>query len=90
MSTDQIIVYLIIGALAGSLAGMLVRRDKKGYGPLLNIVIGLIGAFIGGFLFDVLEIEVGLGEIAITAEDLLAAFVGSLILLVLVSYLRRK
>ncbi|MBN1283818.1 MAG: GlsB/YeaQ/YmgE family stress response membrane protein [Anaerolineae bacterium] len=90
ISLGQVIVWLIVGALAGSLAGMIVTRRRKGYGPLTNIVLGLIGAVIGGFLFKLLNINLGLGEIAISFDDLVAAFVGSLILLGIVALLMRR
>ncbi|MBN2304613.1 MAG: GlsB/YeaQ/YmgE family stress response membrane protein [Anaerolineae bacterium] len=90
MELDQLVIWLIIGALAGSLAGWLVRGDRRGFGALGNIVIGLIGAVIGGFVFDALDINLGLGEIRITAEDLVAAFVGSLILLQVLAFLRKR
>ena len=78
----QIFVWLIIGALAGSLAGTVVKRRREGFGRWTNLAVGLIGAAVGGFLFDLFQIDLGLGELAISFEDLLAAFVGSLIFLV--------
>ena len=78
---DEIVVWVIVGALAGSLAGMLVRRTKRGFGPLTNLGIGLVGALIGGSMFNLFNIDLGLGELAITFDDLLAAFIGSLIFL---------
>ncbi|MBN1679514.1 MAG: GlsB/YeaQ/YmgE family stress response membrane protein [Anaerolineae bacterium] len=90
MSTDQIIIWLIVGALAGSLVGMLITRDRKGFGLVRNLIVGLLGALIGGVIFDILDVDLGLGDLAITAEDLVAAFVGSLLLLVVVSFLGKK
>ena len=81
ISAGQLIVWLIIGALAGSMAGWVVTRRKRGFGRLTNLIIGLLGAVIGGFLFDLLEVDLGLGELVLTAEDLVAAFVGALLLL---------
>jgi len=78
----QIFVWLIIGALAGSLAGTVVKRRREGFGRWTNLGVGLIGAAVGGFLFDLFQIDLGLGELAISFEDLVAAFVGSLIFLV--------
>ena len=90
ISLGQIIVWLIIGALAGSLAGMVVRRSRSGFGRFGNLILGLIGAVVGGYLFDLLNISLGLGAISITFEDLIAAFAGSLILLGAISLLRRS
>ncbi len=77
----QIIVWVIIGALAGSLVGTVIKRTREGFGRWTNLGVGLIGAAVGGFLFDLFQIDLGLGELAISFEDLLAAFVGSLIFL---------
>ena len=49
---EIVVVWLIVGALAGSLAGMVVKRSKEGFGRLANIGIGLVGALVGGFLFQ--------------------------------------
>jgi len=89
----QIIVWLIVGGLAGTLAGRLVTMKKEGLGRWTNLVVGLIGALIGGGLFKVFHIDLGLGEIKITFEDLIAAFLGSLLFIVLwwlVSWYRSK
>jgi len=89
----QIVVWLIVGGLAGTLAGRLVTMKKEGLGRWTNLVIGLIGALIGGGLFKVFHIDLGLGEIKITFEDLIAAFLGSLLFIVLwwlVSWYRGK
>jgi uncharacterized membrane protein YeaQ/YmgE (transglycosylase-associated protein family) len=75
----KIIVWLIVGALAGNLIGMLIKGRKKGFGILANIGIGMAGALIGGAIFWVFRIDLGLGRIAISFEDLIAACIGSLI-----------
>ncbi len=75
----QIIVWLIVGGLAGTLAGRLVTFKKEGLGRWTNLAVGLVGALIGVGLFKLFRIDLGLGEIKITFEDLIAAFVGSLL-----------
>jgi len=75
----NIIVWLIVGALAGTLIGMLIKGKKKGFGIFANIGIGMAGALIGGAIFRVFGINLGLGQIAISFEDLIAACMGSLI-----------
>ena len=55
MDLTSIIVFLIIGAVAGWLAGVVMKGG--GFGLLGDIVIGIIGAFIGGWLFGVLGIS---------------------------------
>lgn len=90
ISVGQIVVWLIVGALAGSLTGMVVRRKKQGFGRVQNLVIGLVGALIGGAIFNLFNINLGLGQIAVSVEDLLAAFLGSLILLGVIWFVRRR
>lgn len=86
----NIIWFLIIGALAGWLAGK-IMKGRKGYGLLGNIVVGCIGSLIGGFLFDLLDISLSLGvkyEGLITS--LITAFVGAIILLIVINWLKKK
>jgi uncharacterized membrane protein YeaQ/YmgE (transglycosylase-associated protein family) len=79
MIAGKIIVWLIVGALAGTLAGRLVTFRKEGLGWWTNLAIGMVGAVVGGFLFGRLNIDLGLGELKVTFEDLLSAFVGALL-----------
>jgi uncharacterized membrane protein YeaQ/YmgE (transglycosylase-associated protein family) len=77
----QLVIWLVVGGLAGTLAGRLVTLKKEGLGRWTNIGVGLVGALIGVGLFKLFNIDLGLGEIKI--EDLIAAFVGSLLFIVL-------
>lgn len=77
-----IIVWLIVGGLAGNMAGRLVTFKKEGLGRWTNIGVGLAGALIGGGVFRVFHIDLGLGDIKVTFEDLIAAFSGSLLFVV--------
>lgn len=88
-SAAQILVWVIIGGLAGAFTGAIVRRNRGGFGVVGNIVVGLIGALLGGFIFDILNIPELLPEIQFTANDLIAAVVGSLILVALLNFVRR-
>jgi len=82
LTIGELIVWLIVGALAGSLAGMVVTFKKGGLGRWTNLGVGLGGAVIGGGLFNILNVDLGLGELKVSLEDLLSAFVGSLMLLI--------
>lgn len=88
ISTGQLIVWIIIGALAGSLVGWLIRGRKKGFGLPVNITLGFFGAIVGGFIFDALNITIG-GALTFSLTDLVAAIVGALLLVGLVTLLRR-
>jgi uncharacterized membrane protein YeaQ/YmgE (transglycosylase-associated protein family) len=82
ISIGKIIVRLIIGALAGTLASRLMTLTKRGFGLWANIGVGMLGALVGGLLFRLFHIDLGLGGFKITFEDLIAAFVGSLLCIV--------
>lgn len=92
MSLDnlgQIIVWLITGALAGFMAAQVFR--KRGFGIGGNILLGLVGAFLGGVIFNLLNIRIsGLPELRFSFADLLVAFIGALVLLVVLELLLRR
>jgi uncharacterized membrane protein YeaQ/YmgE (transglycosylase-associated protein family) len=83
MNIGKLIAWLIVGALAGTLAGRLVTLSKEGLGRWTNIGVGLVGAVIGGFVFNLFDFDFGLGEIKFTLEDLIAAFAGSILFIIL-------
>ena len=81
-SIDQIIVWIIVGLLGGSLAGPLMTWERRGLGLFRNLAVGLAGALIGGLLFRMLGLFPGLDKVSISLRDVVAAFLGSLIVLV--------
>ena len=83
MSVEGIIVWLIIGAIAGWLAGQLVKGG--GFGLIGDIVVGIVGALIGGWLAGALGISIGSGFIA----SIITAVIGAVILLLIVRAIRR-
>jgi uncharacterized membrane protein YeaQ/YmgE (transglycosylase-associated protein family) len=89
MIAGKIIVWLIVGALAGTMAGRLVTFSKEGFGWWANVAIGMAGAVLGGFLFGLFGIDLGLGELKITFQDLIAAFIGSLLCVACLWLVRR-
>ena len=89
VTIDELVVWLIVGVLAGSFAGLVVTKRKEGFGREANLGIGLAGALIGGFLFDVLRLDLGLANISVSLQDVVAAFVGSLLFLAALFYGRR-
>ena len=82
MNIDSVIMVLIIGALAGWLAGKITKG--KGFGIAINIVIGIVGAVIGGFLFSLLGVSPD-GFIG----SLLTATVGAVALLFVISQVKQ-
>lgn len=82
MSAESIIIWLIVGAIAGWLAGLVVRG--YGLGLVGNIVVGIVGAFIGGWLIG------GAGWLpAGIFGAIVSATIGAVILLLLLRLVRR-
>jgi uncharacterized membrane protein YeaQ/YmgE (transglycosylase-associated protein family) len=77
----EFIVWIVMGLLGGSLAGLVITRERKGFGLVRNTGLGLVGAILGGLLFRQLGLFPGLDRISISLRDVVAAFVGSLIVL---------
>jgi uncharacterized membrane protein YeaQ/YmgE (transglycosylase-associated protein family) len=80
-SLSQLIVWIVVGLLGGTLAGLLIKWDRKGFGLMRNLGLGLVGAFVGGLLFRLLGLFPGLDKYAISLRDVVAAVVGSLLVL---------
>jgi uncharacterized membrane protein YeaQ/YmgE (transglycosylase-associated protein family) len=89
-SIDQIIVWIVVGLLGGSLAGLIMTWDREGFGLLRNLGLGLAGALVGGLLFRLFGLLPGLDKIAISLRDIVAALVGSLIVLTARWFWRRS
>lgn len=83
MGIESLLVFIIVGAIAGWLAGLLVKGF--GFGLLGNIVVGIVGAFIAGWLFPVLGVSLGSGVLA----AIIHATIGAVILLVLIRLVKR-
>ncbi len=73
-----IVVFIVVGAIAGFVASKVLTG--KGMGLLWDIVVGILGAFLGGWLAGLVGISVDTGTF--TVGGLIAAFVGAVILLV--------
>lgn len=82
-----IIVWLIVGGVVGWLASIIMKRDAQ-QGILLNIVVGIVGAFIGGWLIGPL---LGAGSIndGISVMSFIVSLIGAVILLAIVNLFRR-
>jgi uncharacterized membrane protein YeaQ/YmgE (transglycosylase-associated protein family) len=80
----QFITWLIVGLLGGSAAGMVVKRQRKGFGIAVNLALGALGAILGGVVFRIFSLFERLDAISISLRDLLSAFLGSLLVLAIV------
>lgn len=83
MPVETILIWLAVGAVAGFLAGVAVKGG--GFGLLGDIVVGIIGAFIGGWLLPQLGIQFGAGIVAV----IVTATIGAVVLLLLLRLVRR-
>jgi uncharacterized membrane protein YeaQ/YmgE (transglycosylase-associated protein family) len=79
----ELLIFLLVGAIAGWLAGLIVRGF--GFGLIGNIVVGIIGALVAGYLFP----RLGIGLPAGTVGQILSAAIGAVIVLVIIGFIRR-
>jgi uncharacterized membrane protein YeaQ/YmgE (transglycosylase-associated protein family) len=80
-SLAQVIVWVIVGLIGGSLAGLIVTWKRRGFGLLQNLGMGLVGAVVGGLLFRLLGLLPGLDAVTISLRDIVAACAGTLLVL---------
>ncbi|MEJ2604559.1 MAG: GlsB/YeaQ/YmgE family stress response membrane protein [Gammaproteobacteria bacterium] len=82
MDVTSLVIFLAIGAVAGWLAGLLIKGG--GFGLIGNIIVGIVGAFVGGFLANVLGLAAGglVGSIAL-------ATLGAVVLLLIIGLIKR-
>jgi uncharacterized membrane protein YeaQ/YmgE (transglycosylase-associated protein family) len=83
MPLETIVIWLLVGAVAGLLAGVIVKGG--GFGLVGDIVIGIIGAFVGGWLLPRLGIHLGVGLVSTIAS----ATIGAVVLLLILRLVRR-
>ena len=83
MELEAILIILVVGAVAGWLAGLIVRG--AGFGLIGDIIIGIVGAFIAGWLFPRLGVHIMSGTIG----AIIHATIGAVILLVVIRLIRR-
>ena len=82
MDLTNLLIFLAIGAVAGWLAGVILKGG--GFGLLVNIVVGILGAIVGGFAFGLLGISVG-GIVG----SIITATVGAVLLLLIVGLIKK-
>lgn len=78
------LIYLVVGGIAGWLASLAMRRDAS-MGLLLNIVVGVVGGFLGGWLLPRIGLSLGGGVFGF----LVTAFLGAVVLLLLINMFTR-
>jgi len=86
MTIEAILILIVVGAVAGWLAGLLVRGF--GLGLIGNIVVGIVGAFLASWLLPRVGVSFTVGNALVTS--ILYATIGAVILLLLVGLVRRR
>jgi uncharacterized membrane protein YeaQ/YmgE (transglycosylase-associated protein family) len=84
MPTQTLLLWLLVGAAAGWMAGVIVKG--RGIGVIPSIVVGIIGSFIGGWLFNHFNISTGGGLFG----AIIGAAIGAVILLFAIRLIRRR
>jgi uncharacterized membrane protein YeaQ/YmgE (transglycosylase-associated protein family) len=81
LSNESLIVILVVGIVAGWLAGLIVRGG--GFGLIGDLIVGVIGAFIGDWLLPRLNVHLGVGTVSLIAH----ATIGAVVLLIVLRLL---
>ena len=83
MSVETVLIWIIVGAIAGWLAGLVVRGF--GFGLVGNIIVGILGAVLGGWLLGHVGLAIGAGIL----RAIFTAFIGAVVLLLIVRVVKR-
>ena len=85
----NLIIWLVLGGLVGWLASILMKTDAQ-QGLLLNVVVGIVGAMVSGWLISPLVGVATINQDNFSLPGLLVSFVGAVILLAVVNLFRRR
>ena len=83
MSAESLIVWLLVGGIAGWLAGLIMRGF--GFGIVGNIIVGIVGAFLAGWLLPMLGVNIGSGIVG----AIIHALIGAIVLLAIIGLIKR-
>jgi len=83
MDVQSIIIWIIVGAIAGWLAGMVVKGG--GFGLIGDIIVGIVGALIAGWLLPAIGFPIAAGFVGAIID----AFIGAVILLIIIKLIKR-
>lgn len=85
MTLESLVIWIVVGAVAGFLAGIIVKG--YGFGLIGNLIVGVVGAFLAGWLLPTLGVGFSVGSPLVTS--ILYATIGAVVLLLLVGLVRR-
>lgn len=83
----SIIAWIIVGGLAGWLASIVMKTDSR-QGCLTDIIVGVVGAFVGGWALSLVGVETDVT--GINLPSILVAFIGAVILLAILKFIQRS
>jgi uncharacterized membrane protein YeaQ/YmgE (transglycosylase-associated protein family) len=86
MSNESILMMIVIGGVAGWLAGLVMRGS--GYGIVGDVIVGLLGAFVGNWLLRAMSLSINLGPPAL--NRIVVSLIGALLLMFIVGLLRPR
>lgn len=84
MDLTSLLIWLALGAVAGFVAGQIMKG--RGFGVLGNIIVGILGSFLGGFIFSSLGVSAGGGMLG----SIITAVIGAVVLLFLAGLIKRN
>ncbi len=90
LTIGEAVIWAVIGLLSGSIAGMLVKGKKEGFGWVTNLIFGLIGAIVGGVAMDKLDFSFGLGKLVLDLNLLVAAVIGSVAIVIIARFIESR
>jgi uncharacterized membrane protein YeaQ/YmgE (transglycosylase-associated protein family) len=85
---DELVAWVIMGVLVGAVAGMMTSLKPTGLGKLGRLLLGLVGAFLGGIFVRATRLDFGWGPVLIRYEELAFSLLGSILLLILARFVR--
>jgi uncharacterized membrane protein YeaQ/YmgE (transglycosylase-associated protein family) len=80
----SIIIWIVVGALAGWIAGLIMKG--AGFGLLVNIIVGIVGGLLGGWLLGLCGLTLGGGFVG----SLITSVIGAVVLLFILSFFKKK
>jgi len=83
LAWQVLLIWVLVGAIAGWLAGLIVKGG--GFGLVGDVVVGILGAFAGGWLLPRLGVDLGVGLVSVIAM----ATIGAVVLLLILRLIRR-
>jgi len=87
---DEILAWVIMGVLVGAVAGMMTPLKRGGAGKWSKLLVGLVGAILGGMLVHIGQFDFGWGPVLIRYEELLFAMLGAVLLVVVAWFVRAR